>query len=235
MQECWYINFCDDERRALPVLNHPGFGGSVRYQAVAVSDDADEQVAQTIDLMRQYVIEDSRSLAIQAEARAALAVYPDASPEDAVFRWVRSRVAFATDEHTAAPFGNHPDIPVVEVLIRPVDLSAMCSDGGCRRAGDCDDFSMYGAALLLALGREVSFVTVAADPVAPDRFSHVYLASYTDAGRVPLDISHGPGAGWETSNATRREEWPVGDGGSWLVALLAASAAYFLGKREAFA
>ncbi len=214
----------------MPVVHHPGFGGSVRYQSVALSDDPDTQVAQTIDLMRQYAREDSQSSAIQLEALAAIGEYPD-SPEEAVYRWVKRRVQFFNDEHTAQPLAF--DIPVVEVLIRPIDLAAMCSNGGCRRAGDCDDFSMYGAALLLALGRRVSFVTVAADAADPERFSHVYLASYGPGGRIPLDISHGPAVGWETQHYTRRDEWPIDNNSQWLTLAAVAGAAYFLSRRTA--
>lgn len=216
----------------MPVVHHPGFGGSVRYQPVTLSDDPDVQVAQTIDLMRQYAREDSQSSAIQLEALAAIGEYPG-SPEEAVYRWVKRRVQFLNDEHTAQPLGVF-EIPVVEVLIRPIDLAAMCSNGGCRRAGDCDDFSMYGAALLLALGRRVSFVTVAADAADPERFSHVYLASYGPNGeRIPLDISHGPAPGWETQHYTRREEWPIDGNSDWLTLAAVAGAAYFLTRRIA--
>lgn len=213
----------------MPMIHHPGFGGSVNYSPLVLSDDPDEQVEQTIALMSQYALEDSRTLPIQAEARQALAASPGATPEEAVFNWVRSRTTFLPDDATAAPLRLDP--PVVEVLIRPVDLAAMCSGSGCRRAGDCDDYSMYGASLLMALGRPVSFVTVAADPVAPDRFSHVYLASYPNGERIPLDISHGPAVGWETPNYSRRKEWPVTGAPGLGLLLLAAGAAYYLSQR----
>lgn len=210
----------------MPLIHHPGFGGSVRYSPTVLSEDPDEQVSQTVALMWQYAVEDSTAPSIQEEARQALAAYPGATPEEAVWYWVKSRMGFVPDEATAAPLGL--DTPVVEVLIRPVDMAAMCNGSGCRRAGDCDDFSMYGAALLMALGRQVSFVTVAADPSAPDRFSHVYLASYVDGHRVPLDISHGPYPGWETPNYTRRKEW--GDNAGLFMLLAAGAAAYLLHK-----
>lgn len=213
----------------MPLIQHPGFGGSVTYSPFLLSDDPDQQVSETIALMRQYAVEDSTAPLIQQEARGALVASPGATPEQAVFGWVKGRTSFLPDEATAAPISVPTDTPVVEVLIRPVDLAAMCTGGGCQRAGDCDDFSMYGAALLLALGRQVSFVTVAADPMAPGRFSHVYLASYANGQRVPLDISHGPYVGWETPNYTRRQEWPTNDA-PWLALLAAAAAAYLLRK-----
>lgn len=216
----------------MPVVNHPAFGGgSVNYRASVLSDDPDEQVSETIALMRRYVVEDAPAL--RREAEAALAATPGESPESAVWRWVRSRVSFVDDLTTARPLGNL-DIPVVEVLIRPVDLSAMCSSGGCRRVGDCDDFSMYVAALLASLGRRVSFVTVAADPAAPQQFSHVYVASYPpEGGRVALDASHGPSAGWETPNAWRRHEWPINHSSGLAALVVAGAAAYFFLRKAA--
>jgi len=215
----------------VPLIPHHGYGGSVNYSALPLSDDPDTQVEQTIALMREYAVEDSATPLIQTEARQALAARPNATPEEAVFGWVRNRTSFRADEATAAPIAGYFEAPIVEVLTRPVDLAAMCTRSGCRRAGDCDDYSMYGAALLLALGRQVSYVTVAADPMAPDRFSHVYLASYADGTRVPLDISHGPYAGWETPNYSRRQEWPVNGSASLLMLIAAgAAAAYFLRK-----
>ncbi len=214
----------------MPVIEHPSFGGSVNYRVSVLPDDPDEQVADTIALMRRYVLEDAPALAV--EAQAALNAAPGESPEFAVWRWVRSRVSFVDDLTTARPLGAL-DAPVVEVLIRPVDLSAMCANGGCRRVGDCDDFSMYVAALLVALGRRVSFVTVAADPVAPRQFSHVYVASYPPEGRVALDASHGPSAGWETAHAWRRQEWPINHGHGLLLLLAAGAAAYVFSRKAA--
>ena len=197
------------------MISHPTWG-DVRYEAVLVPDDPDEQVAAVIGTMRRYVLEDYRSPAIAAEAQRALKLDPN--PTTAVFWHTKRSLSFVRDEVLAAPMQPNHDYPIVEVLVRPVDMASMCGGGGgsCRRAGDCDDYAMYAAALLLNLGVPVSFVTLAADGADPSRYSHVYLAAYPAGGeRVALDTSHGQYPGWEAPNYYgKRTEWPVS--GSWL-------------------
>jgi hypothetical protein len=94
----------------------------------------------------------------------------------------------------------------IEVLIRPIDQWLLIKLRGLG-VGDCDCFHMYGACLLLALGIPCSLVTVSADPERPNEFSHVYLASYLNGVRTPLDISHGDYPGWEAPNLGRVKEW----------------------------
>lgn len=191
-------------------------------------DDPDQQVAGTIQLMRQYVIEDAHSPDVARCANEALAgagldaaamgnagAITDLGKCAAVFRYVKSKLRFVEDDaltNGAKGFGHFDSsAPVVEALIRPADMAVMCEDGGCQRVGDCDDFSMYTAALLRALDIRCSFVTVAADEAHPGYFSHVYVAAYTrDGQRVALDCSHGPHLGWETEQATRLKEWTIG-------------------------
>src|SRR3990172_5349573 len=89
---------------------------------------------------------------------------------------VKRRLQFVRDEETAKPFQSGMGVGdvVVETLIRPRDMSVLCADGSCVRQGDCDDFSMYTASLLLALGIKAAFVTVAASP-SSSHYSHVYV------------------------------------------------------------
>jgi len=188
-----------------------------------VPEDPDGQVAGTIDLMRRYVQEDSHSPEIQRDAQEAVgSLDPSHIPQQEivsrVFGYVKSRVTFVGDELLAAGTGlEETGPPVVEVLIRPKDMAVMCDQGTCQRMGDCDDFSMYAAALLTSLGVKTAFVTVAADRAQPNMFSHVYLAAYTNEGeRIPLDTSHGPRPGWETPQSTRIKEWPIGGMGDGL-------------------
>jgi hypothetical protein len=119
-----------------------------------------------------------------------------------------------------------PVTPIVEILIRPRDMYTM----QYARMGDCDDFSMYVAALLLALGIPCNFVTIAGDESAPHIFTHVYVAAYPVEGeRIVVDASHGSYCGWEARKpGGRKQEWPVGDGEGqsislWLVAAMAAA------------
>lgn len=197
-------------------LYHPAFGAEVAAQETYVPDDPDGQVGATIGLMRRYVVEDMASPAIRRDALEAIGgVDPSTLTQteraQRVFQYVKGRLTFTGDEGLAGMggFNDDPGAPVVEVLIRPRDMAVMCEGGGCRRVGDCDDFSMYTAALLGALGVRSSFVTVAADQAEPDRFSHVYVAAYPDGQRVPMDTSHGAHIGWEVDGVTRSEEWPI--------------------------
>lgn len=206
-------------------VSHPHLG-EVNWRIDVLPEDADGQVAATVDRMRHYAVEDAGSPEIRQAAVEVRQMGGGGRPED-VFAYVKGRVGFQLDEEMAAPFGD-PDI--IEVLIRPRDMHGMQSAGG--GTGDCDDFVMYGASILLALGCEVSFVTVAADPRDPERFSHVYLAAYgKDGTRTPLDISHGDEPGWEVTQEQqvyRFTEWPVKGGGGMLVILAAAAAGAYL-------
>lgn len=210
------------------MISHP-IWGDVRYEVTAVSDDPDQQVAEVIGLMRGYVDADYRTPAVAEQARQAMARASGAGPVDAVFNHVRGQLRFVRDEISAMPIQSNYDIPIVEVLVRPVDMAAMCEGGSCRRSGDCDDYAMYAAALLMNLGVDVSFVTLAADAVDPTRYSHVYLAAYPDGRggrRVAVDVSHGGYVGWEAADRYgKKAEWPVGSGG-WLKWLAGGGLAY---------
>lgn len=207
----------------MAMIQHPLLG-QVNYELLEVSDDPDTQVSQVISLMTGYVRADARTPEIERDAAEAVwqvAGQGQRAEAEAIFQYVKGRLSFMKDEHTAAPFAGWLQAPVVEALIRPVDMSVLCSDGGCRRIGDCDDFAMYTAALLRARGIRAAFVTVAADQRYPGRFSHVYVAAYPDGHRLALDTSHGSFAGWEVADVTRREEWPI-DSTAALLALAGA-------------
>lgn len=191
----------------------PDLGGPIRFSIKEVSDDPDQQVSETIELMRQYAYEDSQSPIIQQESWTMRS----GDPIDDVWGWISRKdgmrqMRFVHDEVTGRPWGDIGSWrPVVEALIRPVDQAV-----APKAKGDCDDFSMYGAAHLLARGIRCSYCTVAADVHDPSVYSHVYLVAYPnsgkyrDAGRVPLDLSHGWFPGWETENKYgKRREWPV--------------------------
>jgi hypothetical protein len=191
---------------------------TLNMDARVVGDDPDEQVADTISLMSRYVREDAGSPEVQAAAEEAAPAGED--PLDGVFRYVKGLIRFQADEATAAPLQSRlaklglGEYPVVEVLIRPRDMLTWHRDTGSRQVGDCDDFVMLTAALLLAKGVDASFVTVAADPREPRQYSHVYVAAYpAGGGRVAMDTSHGAYAGWEVQDrVTRRTEWPIRSG-----------------------
>jgi predicted transglutaminase-like cysteine proteinase len=211
-------------------IYHPALGQNVNFQVTQVPEGGDSQTSAVIEMMAEYARQDSSSAEIQGDARQALAQYPDMAPEESVFWWVKRRLQFVRDEETAKPFqaGMPVNDVVVETLIRPRDMSVICEDGSCNRQGDCDDFAMYTASLLLALGIPAAFVTVAADPNSTD-YSHVYVAAYPQGrGRVPLDTSHGGNPGWETDRATKRREWPASGDGSLMGILILVIGAWLL-------
>jgi len=192
------------------LMDHPTLG-RVRYSITEVPEDPDGQVAATINLMRGYANQDAGSSLIKADVWKA---YHSPDPLQDTWDYLSrssGRMSFVADEQTAKPLGSWR--PVVETLIRPVDQVVLS-----QPQGDCDDFSMYGAAHLLARGVKCSFVTVAADETEPTIYSHVYLAAYPpDGRRVAMDLSHGPALGWEVANRFhKRKEWPL-DGSDLLV------------------
>lgn len=195
----------------------PAFGGPVEYSAALTSDDPDQQVADSIGIMRGLVLRDCHSPEIHQDLRSA--TNDDGMPDpiatcDAIWAYTKSKITFAEDRDTAQPLGiDSASTPVVETFVPPAWMSRICSDGSCQRTGDCDDFSMYAAALLTAAGIPAKFATVAADSQAPDQYSHVYVVAYPNGQRYPLDCSHGHAPGWEVPNVYgKRCEWDVQTG-----------------------
>jgi len=202
----------------------------VRYSLELASDDPDEQVQQVISTMARYVREDARSIPIRQEAAALVSSGGDSL--SAVFHHVKHRMRFVRDETLGRPWEEASGIPVAEVLVRPVDMATAGASYNIPAAqGDCDDYVMYAAALLRAMGIETRFVTLAADPQDPSRYSHVYLVAYHQDQRIPLDVSHGDYPGWEAPNYYgKRREWGVEDR-SWiaLAFVLGAAGWYWAG------
>jgi len=183
----------------------PGFG-EVRYDLSPVPEYGDSQTSAVIGLMAKYAAEDSESPEVRQAVAAAQRMYPGLTPEEQIYRFVRSRIRFVNDEALSQPFQRWYEDYIVETLIRPRDLLALPVPVA---QGDCDDYSMLVASMLLAQGIKASYVTVAADERDPAQFSHVYVASYRDGKRFPIDASHGPYAGWEVQGVYRRTEWPI--------------------------
>ena len=121
-----------ETRLMASTLYHPAFGQVLKYRLDQVSDNPSEQVAQTINMMAGYVVEDWNSPEIEADARQALEQNPNVSPVEAVFRFVKRRIVFTSDESLAAPLQPFHSRQIVETLIRPRDLSVLCSSGQCQ-------------------------------------------------------------------------------------------------------
>jgi len=181
----------------------------VKYSFRALPENPDAQVRSTLRQVIGYMREDAQSPFIQAEA-AKLHELGGGDPNVGLYRMLKRDVRFKRDEKIAEDLpGDDPrKRDTIEVLIRPIDQWLLIKLRGLG-IGDCDCIHMYGGCLLHALGIPCSLVTVAADPSAPEDFSHVYLASYWNGVRTPLDISHGEYPGWECPNLGRLREWPV--------------------------
>lgn len=199
---------------------HPQLG-PLRYNVVDLGNDPDRQVATTIGRMRVRAKEAAKDPWFRDRARRMLLDRPGAGRDGYGFRdslggvlesaWLHAKgsIRFQEDEVTGRGVGGIEDGEVIETLIHPVDMAKLVDQG--RAVGDCDCFSAYVGALLLALGvKDCAFVTVAADDAAPDQYSHVYLVCYVNGRRVAIDASHGKWFGWEAPNKFgKRTEWKL--------------------------
>ena len=195
------------------VTSSVSFGAlPVAYSLTPLSGWGDERVADTVAVMNRYAVEDAATPEIQQDAQEALAL-GGGDPLLGVWKLAKGRVRFQQDADTAAgTVGVQQDgVDIVEVVIRPVDLSRMYRRG-LQPVEDCDGFSGYVAAMLTALGVPCAFCTVAVDPTDSSQYSHVYVVAYPQTGgRVAIDASHGEFCGWECPNPFgKRREWPVG-------------------------
>jgi hypothetical protein len=203
---------------------------------LVVGDAPDDQVWPTIGLMKEYANQDSQCPEIQQEAQyiQQQAQGDQKAMTQMVWQTTKGKIQFVRDEAAASSLEGflsqtYYGAPVVELLIRPADMAKQEI-----RQGDCDDFSMYAAALLIALGIPCAFVTLAGDPTFPQNFTHVYVAAYPNGERVVIDASHGSYCGWEAPRPyARKKEWSVnggagdGDGSALLIAVALGVAAYF--------
>ena len=181
----------------LPTL--PDFGAlRVHVGRAPAPQDSYEQTRATIARMTALALTGARHPLVLRALEEAVGHAPrDArSYAAAIWRYVKARVRFRLDP------------PLDELLIAPEVLLGMPEP-----AGDCDDFSMLIAALDLAAGIPVEYVTLRADPADRERFSHVYArAILPDGSRFAQDASHGPEPGWEAPRHFGVRTWPVGTG-----------------------
>ncbi|MBK7927070.1 MAG: hypothetical protein IPJ98_06085 [Bryobacterales bacterium] len=137
--------------------------------AEVLPDDPDAQVAHTISRMRELALADAGTAFIRDLARG----FPAGEREcaEAAFWFVRGLVRFQRDAQLVPDFPFAPEI--IEVLIRPVDLLSMA-----KPRGDCDDFCMALAALLVARGIGVHLRRSRPIRAIRSRFSHVYVVAH---------------------------------------------------------
>lgn len=129
----------------------------------------------TLQLMRQLAERGgSDPVVIDAAARivrsAGIAGHDALGEIRALFEFCRDRVRYTRD-----PVG-------VEMLQSPARILR-------TRAGDCDDKSTLLVALLRAIGHpaRLAFRAIAANPLFPGAFSHVYVIARHRGREIPLD------------------------------------------------
>lgn len=177
--------------------------------------NTDVSTADTIATMRRYAHQCACDPAVIEATAAATVPLAGGAPSDrdianAIFYWVRGHVVFVQDEQLMyEQFGIAEENLDKELLIPPPVLLRMPVP-----MGDCDDFSLLVASMLLCAGLAPFYVTVAADAQDPAKFSHVYVWVFLEDEGVmlPLDAgnrySHVP-AGWEAGRVTRKAIWRI--------------------------
>jgi len=133
---------------------------------------------ETVEVMRTLI---RRSLTDPATKAAAVAVTAGVDAKDtlgyirSVWAGVRAKMRYV------------PDVHKVEELTSPAIHSRRIMSTGSSW-GDCDDFSMVGAAWLLALGVPAR-IEVVASPKNGGHFDHVRVAALTPKGWLPLETT----------------------------------------------
>ena len=206
-----------------PVVEHPLLGAGQVTGVMELGVNPDSQVGQTVELMRERVREDAQDPTFREYARQVTQGLTGVAAAETAWQHVKGVVRFHRDEELgnglSGVIGDEAAGDTVEFIIRPREMAKFVAQG--RACGDCDDFSMYLACLLEAVGVPCAFVTVAADERAPNQYSHVYVRAYPDGETLALDSSHGEYPGWEVPNMFGKlRVWPMQERGGGLMDLL---------------
>lgn len=174
--------------------------------------DSDISTRDTIRILRRLARGYSRDSSVVSAVRIALSGNEQSERDIAcaIFQWVRATVRFVDDETLLyEQLGVAPEDLDKELLIVPPVLLAMPIP-----QGDCDDFSLLLASMLLYAGLRPYFVTVAANLGEPHKFSHIYVCvELRDEGtHLCLDAGNRltfASPGWELSKVFRKAIWSV--------------------------
>ena len=199
------------------IVEHPLLGAGRVVGVRELGPHPDSQVEQTVDLMRERVREDATDPEFAEWARGVVGNLNGVAAAESAWQHVKGVIRFYRDEELGNGLSGFVNEKVtgdtVEFIIRPREMAKLVANG--RACGDCDDFSMYLAGILQAVGVDWAFVTVAADERAPDQYSHVYVRVYPEGQggeAMALDASHGAYPGWEVPNAFGKlRVWPGGE------------------------
>lgn len=119
-----------------------------------------------------------------------------------LYRWLSEHMVYVPDGEAPDSVGLEEEIRSPEYLLDKIERYGYAF-------GDCDDFVILFAALLLAAGIPARLVLVSA---RSDReFDHVYLRLLTARGWVAADAIRGEALGWEVpaGRVTHRAELAV--------------------------
>ena len=194
------------------------YGGIWGGPAVVLSTrtnrfDSDVSTRDTVRVMARLAHEYSSDRYVAAAVQDALAGVGITTQRDvvcAIFHWVRGKVHFVYDETLLhEQLGVGLDDLDKELLIVPPLLLQMRPP-----QGDCDDFSLLIASMLLCAGIRPFFVTVAADRSDPHKFSHIYVCAELEDEGTHLCLDAGNRLsrvepGWELPNVTRKAVWDI--------------------------
>lgn len=197
------------------LIPHGGiWGGSVAVLSNPTHRyNSDVSTRDTIRVMQRLAHGYSRHPSVVMAVSHALTGIDPSLQRDvacAIFYWVRTNIRFVEDETLLyEQLGVDLEDLDKELLIVPPVLLSMPNP-----QGDCDDFSLLLAAMLLCAGLRPYFVTVAADPLEPQKFSHIYICVHLadennhlclDAGNRLVMVE----PGWESPRVTRKAIWVV--------------------------
>ena len=163
----------------------------------------DEETAQTVAYMDELAAANAGDRAVIAATADALSDAGidarSATPLQqacAVYWWLKKTIRYVPTPGTS---------PLVDqTLISPCAVLAMPEP-----IGDCPQFSMLACAMFRVLCMRSLFVTIAAEPSAPDQWSHIYnTVEISPSQWMPFDSSNGPSPGAEYAKPFKRRVWP---------------------------
>lgn len=181
----------------------PEFGRTVRIVEIDRPMQSDEiETAQTVSYMDEIAAADAGDRAVMSATNEALeqaGLAADASPLEkahAVYWWLKRTIRYVPTPGTS---------PLVDqTLIAPTAVLAMPEP-----IGDCPQFSMLASAMFRNLCMASLYVTIAAEKLFPDQYSHIYNFVEVLPGRfMPFDSSNGPEPGAEYAKPFKRKVWP---------------------------
>lgn len=162
----------------------------------------DEETAQTVLYMDELAAADAGTPAVigaTVEALDAAGLDDDSSDLDkacAIYWWLKRTVRYVPTPGTSQL--------VDQTLITPTATLAMPEP-----IGDCPQFSMLANAMLRSVCIESLFVTIAAESMAPDQWSHIYnIVEVAPGTWMPFDSSNGPEPGAEYARPFKKKVWP---------------------------